>query len=60
MVVELGDVADADLEALASGTGRVADEVEEVMRLVRERYGTSHGEKTLVPIVAVYVALSDE
>jgi hypothetical protein len=60
IVVELGDVADADLAALTSGTGRVADEVEEVMRLVRERCGTSHDGKILVPVVAAYAAVSDE
>ena len=59
IVIELGDVADADLEALTGGTGVVSDDVEEVMRIVRERCAKSQEGRTLVPIVAVYTAISD-
>lgn len=56
IVVELGDVVDADLAALTTGMGAVADEVEEVMRVVRERCARSQDKRTLVLIVAVYTA----
>lgn len=59
IVIELGDVADADLEALTGGTGSVADEVEKVMRIVRERCAKNQDGRTLVPVVAVYTAVSD-
>jgi hypothetical protein len=59
IVVELGDVVDADLAALTTGTGAVADEVEEVMRVVRERCARSQDKRTLVPIVAVYTAIPE-
>lgn len=58
IVIELGDVADTDLEALTGGTGGVSDEVEEVMRIVRKRYAESGEKRTLVPVVAVYTAIS--
>lgn len=59
IVVELGDVVDADLIALTSGTGTLSDEVEEVMRIIRERCAKSRDKRTLVPIVAVYTAIPD-
>lgn len=54
IVVELGDVVDADLAALTRGTGTLPDEVEEVLRIVRERCAKGQDKKILVPIVAVY------
>ena len=59
IVIELGDVADADLEALTSGKGILSAEVEEVMRIVRERCAKGQDSRTLVPVVAVYSAISD-
>jgi len=59
IVVELGNVVDADLAALTNGTGAVSAEVEEVMRIVGERCGKSQAGRTLVPIVAVYTAMPD-
>ena len=59
IVIELGDVADTDLEALTGGTGVVSDEVEKVMRIVRERCAESGEKRTLVPVVAVYTVVSD-
>ena len=59
IVIELGDVADADLDALVEGTGRLAAEVEEVMRIVRARCAESQEKRVLLPVVAVYAAASD-
>lgn len=58
IVIELGDAADTDLDALTRGTGRLADEVEEVMRIVRERAAEGGEKRTLVPVVAVYDAIT--
>jgi hypothetical protein len=59
IVIELGDAVDADLDALMSGTGPLSDEVEEVMRIIRERCASSRDKRTLVPIVAVYTVVPD-
>jgi len=59
IVIELGNVADADLAALTSGTGNLADEVEEVMRIIGERCAKSQDGRTLIPIVAVYSAIRE-
>jgi hypothetical protein len=58
IVIELGEVGDAQLSELLGAGGQLREEIQEVMRLVRE--GTAHEDRaqTLLPIVAVYT--SDE
>jgi hypothetical protein len=54
IVIDLGNVQDADVKELLDGTGRrLLEEVEQVMQTVRQRTaGADTG--FLVPIVAVY------
>jgi hypothetical protein len=53
IVIDLGEVLDLHLKELLSGSGTLAEEVEEVMRLVRQRVAQRDG-AILIPIVAVY------
>jgi hypothetical protein len=54
IVIDLGNVQDADVKELLDGTGRrLQEEVEQVIQLVQQRTaGADAG--LLVPIVAVY------
>jgi hypothetical protein len=54
IVIDLGNVQDADVKELLDGTGRrLQEEVEQVIQLVQQRTaGADTG--LLVPIVAVY------
>lgn len=56
IVVELGDIEDAQVEELFRGGGKVLDETREVMRLVQQRVGDGGTARKFVPIVATYIA----
>jgi len=54
IVIDLGNVEDADVKELLDGTGRrLLEEIEQVMQLVRQRTADADT-GLLVPIVAVY------
>jgi len=56
IVIELGEAGDAQLNELLRGSGKLLEEIQEAMRLVRR--GTAHEgrARTLLPIVAVYTS----
>jgi hypothetical protein len=54
VVIDLGKVSNAQIKELFAGAGKLQEEIEEVMRLMKaapEGYG-----RILVPVVAVYHA----
>ena len=54
IVIDLGKTQEEQIRALHSGTGELADEVEEVLRLVRRETDAEGGRRVFVPIVAIY------
>jgi hypothetical protein len=54
LVIELGEAAEADVEALLEGKGTLADDIEEVMRLIRQHASASKDARIFVPVVAIY------
>ena len=54
IVVDLGEIREAQIRALRNGAGGLADEVEEVLRLVRRDADADGGSRVFVPIVAIY------
>jgi hypothetical protein len=54
IVVNLGKTGQADVEQLRMGTGRLAEEIEEVMRQVRLNAGPAREDRVFLPIVALY------
>jgi hypothetical protein len=54
IVVSLGRTRDEQVELLRQGGGQLVEDVEEVMRLVRQNAGPDCGNKIFLPIVAVY------
>ena len=52
IVIDLGKVRNADIKELFSGKGKLLEEVNEVMRLLKAAQGSSG--RILVPIVAAY------
>ncbi|HEY7242860.1 MAG TPA: hypothetical protein VH678_03140 [Xanthobacteraceae bacterium] len=54
IVVSLGTARERHLAEFRSGVGRIVDDVEEVMRLVRRTTAPEQGNKVLVPVVVVY------
>jgi hypothetical protein len=56
IVIELGEIGDAQLNELLGGSGKLFEEVQEVMRLVRRGTAHEHRARTLLPIVAVYTS----
>jgi hypothetical protein len=54
IVIELGEAHGTHLEELLQGTGALAEELEQVMRLVRDRAPQDTSNKILISVVAVY------
>lgn len=54
VVVDLGTAEEQQVRELRGGTGRLVEELEEVLRLVRRDVDSGGGQRTFVPIVAVY------
>jgi hypothetical protein len=54
IVVSLGTARDRHLVEFRGGGGRIADEVEEVMRVVRQTMPPEQRERILLPVVVVY------
>jgi hypothetical protein len=54
IVVTLDDAGEADVQALLSGSGPLAQDVEEVVRAIRQRTAHQNDARVLLPIVAVY------
>ena len=55
IVIDLGRVLGREIEMLREGRGRLVEEVEEVMRLVRQRANPDDNvTRIFLPIVAVY------
>jgi hypothetical protein len=54
IVVDLGKASDAHVDEIREGTGRIVEDVEEVMRQVRLRVDADGQKRILLPVVAVY------
>ena len=54
VVVDLGKVRHEDIEQLRQGGGRLREDAEEVMRLVRAKVEPNGAKSLLLAIVAVY------
>jgi hypothetical protein len=54
IVVDLGRARPAKIRQFGTGAGQLADDVEEVMRLVRLDLGPADANRVFVPVVAVY------
>ena len=54
IVVELGRISRADVEKLREGKGQAAEDVEELMRLLRLKAGPDRADRVFVPIVVLY------
>jgi hypothetical protein len=54
IVVDLGKASDAYVDEIRQGTGRIVEDVEEVMRQVRLQAGADGEKRILLPVVAVY------
>lgn len=54
IVVSLGTARERHLAEFRSGVGRITDDVEEVMRMVRKTMAPEQGNKVLLPVVVVY------
>lgn len=55
IVVDLGKVGHEDLEQLRDGNGRLREDAEEVMRLVRAKVERNGTKRVVLAIVAVYI-----
>jgi hypothetical protein len=54
IVVELGKISHGEVRKLREGQGQVAEDVEEAMRLLRQRAGPDRADRVFVPIVVLY------
>jgi hypothetical protein len=54
IVVSLGTTPELDLAEFRSGVGRIAEDVEEIMRLVRRSMPPEQADRVLLPVVVVY------
>jgi hypothetical protein len=54
IVIDLGRLDRDEVRLLREDNGRLRDDVEDVMRLVRDKLGTDGGDRLLVAVVAVY------
>jgi len=54
IVIDLGRTRRAHVVELSRGVGRLADEVEEVMRQIRASTGPQREDRVFLPIVALY------
>ena len=52
IVVDLGEIAHADIERLRGGSGQIAEDVQEVMRLLNVRAEGS--DRVFLPLVMLY------
>jgi hypothetical protein len=55
LVVSLGTARERHLADFRSGVGRIADDVEEVMTVVRKTIASEEGNRVLLPVVVIYV-----
>jgi hypothetical protein len=60
IVVDLGRTRDELIRQLHSGAGRMVEDVEEVMRLVRLNAGPERRNRIFLPIVVVYRRADDD
>ena len=54
IVVSLGTTRELDLAEFRSVVGRIAEDVEEIMRLVRRSMPPEQADRILLPVVVVY------
>jgi hypothetical protein len=54
IVVELGKISHGEVRKLREGQGQVAEDVEEAMRLLRQKAGPDRANRVFVPIVVLY------
>ena len=54
IVVELGEISHGEVRKLREGQGQVAEDVEEAMRLLRQKAGPDRASRVFVPIVVLY------
>jgi hypothetical protein len=54
IVVELGSISHGEVRKLREGQGQVAEDVEEAMRLLRQKAGPDRADRVFVPIVVLY------
>jgi len=59
IVVDLGRARDQQISELRHGSGRLTEDVEEVMRLVRLNAEPASGKKVFLPVVAIYARAQD-
>jgi hypothetical protein len=59
IVVDLGRARDAHIGELRQGGGRLAEDVAEVMRLIRLNADPASRKKIFVPVVAIYTRARD-
>jgi hypothetical protein len=54
IVVRAGKVRDEHLRDLKSNTGRLLEDVDEVMRTIHSRQHLSHDNRVFVPVIVIY------
>ena len=54
IVVELGKISHGEVRKLREGQGQVAEDVQEAMRLLRQKAGPDRADRVFVPIVVLY------
>jgi hypothetical protein len=54
IVVELGKISHGEVRKLREGLGQVAEDVQEAMRLLRQKAGPDRADRVFVPIVVLY------
>jgi hypothetical protein len=59
LVIDLGQIKREDIDELVSGGGRVLDEVDMAIGLVRERIDFNGSDQVLLPMVVVYTREED-
>ena len=60
IVVDLGKASDDELDLLMQGTGPLAEDIEEVMRLLRRDTGPRTSDRVFLPVVATYIRDDEE
>ena len=60
IVVDLGKASDDELDLLMQGKGPLAEDIEEVMRLLRRDTGPQTGDRVFLPVVATYIRDDEE
>jgi hypothetical protein len=59
LVIDLGQIKREDIDELVSGGGRVLDEVDMAIGLVRERIDFNGSDQVLLPMVVMYTRDED-